>query len=102
MEQTKNIRELRTNCFCVIVRLNPARGIAQIEKWALGHVAMPSDAPIRATRVTFLKLVAHLGDRSVYMKGGTEWIDTFGAELVEFFASQRDQLIFIFHLRQRM
>ena len=82
------------------IDLNATGGVAQIQEVAFAHVAMRRDAPRRAKRLAFFKLLAHLRNRSAYVKSRTERLDTFRAEGIEFFAPQRDQLIFFFHRRR--
>ena len=62
---------------------------------------MRGDAARRAKSLPFFESLAHLRDRSANLEARTEWLDTFRAECVQFFAPQRDQLIFFFH-RGRM
>src|SRR5262249_9437329 len=38
-------------------------------------------------------------DRSANIKSGAEWFDAFRAQRLEFFSSERDQLVFVFHIR---
>src|SRR5262249_32760564 len=84
---------------CVNVDLNAAGRVAQVEEVAFAHVAMRGDAARCTKRLGFLKLLAHLRNRSAYVKTRTERLDTFRAKCIKFFASQRDQLIFFFHRR---
>jgi hypothetical protein len=83
----------------VEIDLNAPGGITQVEKVAFAHVAVRGDATGDATRFTFFELLAHLRDRSANIKGGAEWFDAFRAQHLEFFSSERDQLIFVFHIR---
>src|SRR5215813_9671436 len=50
-------------------------------------------------RFTFLKLLAHLRDRAANIKAGAERFDAFRAQRLEFFSSEREQLVFVFHIR---
>ncbi len=81
------------------VNLNAAGGVAQVEKVAFAHVAMRCDAAGDMTRFTFLKLLAHLRDRTANIKTGTERLDAFRAQHLKLFSSERDQLVFVFHIR---
>jgi len=83
----------------VNVNLNAARGVAQVEKVAFAHVAMCCDAAGDMTRFTFFKLLAHLRDRAANIKTSAERLDAFRAQRLKFFSSERDQIVFVFHIR---
>src|SRR5207244_9111310 len=97
VEQVEKFNQVRANFFCVDVNLNAPGRIAQVEEMAFAHVAMRGDAPRRAKSLPFLELLAHLRDRSAYVKTGAERLNAFRAERVELFAPQRDQFVFVFH-----
>src|SRR5262249_33725587 len=99
VEQAKDLDQFRANPFCVDVNLNVPRGVAQVEKVAFAHVAMRRDAASDTTGFTFFKLLAHLRNRSANIKAGPKRIDAFRAQRLKFFPSERDQLVFIFHIR---
>src|SRR5512132_352210 len=99
VQQTKKLDQFRTNLFGVNVNLNATGDVTQVEKVALAHVAMRRDAAGDTTHFAFFKLRAHLCDRAADIKGGAEWFDTFRAQRLKFFSSERDQLVFVFHIR---
>ncbi len=96
---TKKLDQFRANLFRVNVNLNAAGGVAQVEKVAFAHVAMRGDAAGDTTGFTFFKLLAHLRDRAANIKAGAERFDAFRAQRLKFFSSERDQLVFVFHIR---
>jgi hypothetical protein len=83
----------------VNVNLNAAGGVAQVEKMAFAHVAMRRDAAGDITRFIFFKLLVHLRDRAANIKMGAEWLDAFRAQRLKFLSPERDQLVFVFHIR---
>jgi len=84
----------------VNVNLNAAGGVAKIEKMALAHVAMRGDAAGGANHFAFFKFRADLGDVAAGRESFSERFNALGAEGVEFFAPERDQLILFVHLRR--
>src|SRR5262245_66459343 len=60
---------------------------------------MRGDTASDTKRFAFFKVLAHLRDRSVTIKSGAEWFDAFRAQRLEFFPSEPDQLVFVFHIR---
>ena len=99
VQQTKKFDQFRANFFCVDIDLDASGGITQVKKMAFAHVAMRSDTTGDAKCFTFLKLLVHFRDRSADIKTGAEWFDAFRVQHLKFFSSERDQLIFIFHIR---
>ncbi|KAG0505260.1 MAG: hypothetical protein Udaeo_14120 [Candidatus Udaeobacter sp.] len=99
VQQTKKLEQFRTNLPCVDVDLNSARDVTQVEKVAFAHVAMRGDAAGDTSDFIFFKLLAHLRDRAANIKGGAEWFDASRAQRLKFFSSERDQLVFVFHIR---
>ena len=95
----KSSNQFRANLFGVNVNLNAAGDVTQVEKMAFAHVAMRGDAAGDTTRFTFFKLLAHLRDRAANIKAGAERLDAFRAQRLKFFSSERDQLVFVFHIR---
>ncbi len=85
------------NFFSVNINLNAASGVAQIQEVALAHVAMGRDAARRAKSLAFSELLAHLRNRSAYIKTCAEGLDAFRVKRIEFFAPQRDQFILFLH-----
>src|SRR5205809_375248 len=98
VQQTKKLDQFRANLFRLNVNLNAAGGVAQVEKVAFAHVAMRCDAAGDVTCFTFFKLLAHLRDRAANIKAGAERLDAFRAQRLKFFSSERDQLVFVFHV----
>src|SRR6266849_2610061 len=96
----QKIDQLSANFFRVNINLNPAGGVAQVEKVAFAPIAMGGDAASRAKGLAFFKFFAHLRDRSAWLETGPEWLDSFRSKRVEFFAPQRDQLIVFVHRRR--
>ena len=84
------------------IDLNPPRGVTQVEELAFPHVTMRGDTARDTKRFTFFELRAHLRDRAADIKRCAEWIDAFRAERLEFFSSERDQVVFVLHIGQRM
>ena len=82
-----------------MIDLNATGGVTQVEKVAFAHVAMRGDTAGDMKRFTFFKLLAHLRDRSANIKAGAEGFDAFRAQRLKFFSSERDQLVFVFHIR---
>src|SRR6266550_2963834 len=99
VQQTKKLDQFRANLFRVNVNLNAAGGVAQVEKVAFAHVAMRCDAAGDMTRFAFFKLLAHLRDRAANIKAGAERLDALCAQRLKFFSSEREQLVFVFHIR---
>src|SRR6187399_1847691 len=81
------------------VNLNAAGGITQVEKMAFAHVPMRGDAAGDVARFAFFELLAHLRDRAANIKARAERFDAFRAQRLKFFSSERDQLVFVFHIR---
>ena len=50
-------------------------------------------------RFAFLKSLAHFRDRSAHIETRAEWLDAFRAQRLKLFSSERDQLVFVFHIR---
>ena len=82
----KKIHQLRPELFRVHVNLDAPRRVAQIEKMTFAHVAMRGDAAGCAKDLAFLKLFAHVRNRSGCLKAAAKWLDAFRAKRVEFFA----------------
>src|SRR5205814_9739482 len=80
------------------VNLNAAGGITQVEKMAFAHVPMRGDAAGDVARFAFFGLLAHLRDRAANIKARAERFDAFRAQRLKFFSSERDQLVFVFHV----
>src|SRR6266540_4546841 len=99
VEQPKKIDQFRPNLLCVNVNLNAAGDVTQVEKMAFPHVAMRRDAAGDTTRFSFFKLLAHLSDRAAHIKACAKRFDAFRAQRLKFFLSERDQLVFVFHIR---
>src|SRR5882762_1192361 len=99
VQQTKKLEQFRTNLPCVNVNLNATGDVTQVEKVAFAHVAMRGDAAGDTSDFIFFKLLAYLRDRVANIKGGAEWFDAFRAQHLKFFSSERDQLVFVFHIR---
>ena len=99
VEQPKKVEQFRANLLGVNVNLNAAGDVTQVEKMAFAHVAMRGDAAGDTTGFTFFKLLAHLRDRAANIKAGAEWLDAFRAQCFKFFSPERDQLVFVFHIR---
>src|SRR4030095_16063002 len=97
IEQPKKIDQLRPDLFRVNVDLNAPRRVAQIEEMTFSHVAMRGDAAGCAKSLAFLKLFAHLRDRSGYLKAAAERLDAFRTKRVQFLAPERGSLIFFIH-----
>src|SRR5262245_38957687 len=60
---------------------------------------MRGDATSNTTRFAFFELLSHLCDRPADIKAGAKWFDAFRAQRLKFFSSERDQLVFVFHIR---
>jgi hypothetical protein len=60
---------------------------------------MRGDAAGDTSAFIFFKLLAHLRDRAANIKGGAEWFDASRTQRLKFFSSERDQLVFVFHIR---
>ena len=99
VQQTKKLEQFRTNLPCVDVDLNSARDVTQIEKVAFAHVAMRGDAAGDTSDFIFFKLLAYLRDRAANLKASAERLDAFRAQCFKFFSPERDQLVFVFHIR---
>src|SRR6266481_505682 len=99
VQQAKKVDQFRANLFCMDVNLNPTGGVMQVEKVAFAHVAMRGDAAGDATLFTFFKLIAHLRDRFANIKTGPERFDAFRAQRLKFSEPEREQLVFLFHIR---
>src|SRR6266404_6388027 len=97
IQQAEKIDQLRANFLCVNINLNAASGVAQIQEVALAHVAMRRDAARRTKSLAFFELLAHLRNRSAYLKTCAERLDAFRPKRIEFFAPQRDQFILFLH-----
>ena len=78
--------------------MNASGGVTQVEKVAFAHVAMRGDTASDTKRFTFFKVLTHLRDRSANIESGAERFDAFRAQRLKFFASERDQLVFVFHI----
>ena len=76
----------RPNFFGVNINLKAARGVAQVQKMTLAHIAMRRDAPRRTKSLAFFELLAHLRNGSVCLKPRSERLDALRAERIEFFA----------------
>ena len=86
IEQAKKIHRFGADFLRVDINLNPPGRVAQVEKVTFAHVAMCGDAASSAERFAFLKLGAHLCDRSVRLESSAEWLDSTRAKRIEFFA----------------
>src|SRR6266404_647212 len=97
IQQAKKIDQFRANFLCVNINLNATLGVTQIQKMTLAHIAMGRDAPRCTKSLAFFELLAHLRNRSAYLKTCAEGLDAFRPKRIEFFAPQRDQFILFLH-----
>src|ERR1700730_3134802 len=100
VQQAKKLEQLRATFFCVNIDLKPTGDVTEIKEVAFSHVAMRSDTTRCTQGFAFLKLPAHLCNRSADFKARTERLDPFRAEGIEFFEAECYQLIFFFDHRR--
>src|SRR4051812_48993193 len=75
IQKVKDLHRRRAQFLGLDVNLKPPTGIAQVEEMTLSHVAVGGDAPGQPDRLSFLKFLTNLANRSARVESSAERFD---------------------------